>query len=113
MGVGGTGGDGGGTAAAGGVGSTGSGGASVGGTTGAGASVAGGADGVACKLGFGSVGPLFRPVSNSIVTSDGGGNCSDVGARRIVTSSNRPIATWTSSETSTASRIRQGRRGGG
>jgi hypothetical protein len=98
---------------AGGAGGAGVGTTCVGGVTGVGASVAGGADGIACRLGFGSVGPLFRPLSNSIVTSDGGGSCSGVGSRRIVSSSRRPIATWTSSEISAASLIRQGRRRGG
>jgi hypothetical protein len=104
---------GGGGAVAGGAGGAGVGTTCAGGVTGAGASVAGGANGVACRLGFGSVGPLFRPLSNNIVTSDGGGSCSGVGSRRIVSSSRRPIATWTSSEISTASLIRQGRRRGG
>lgn len=111
----GAGGDGSGTgggAAAGGASGAGVGTTCVGGVTGAGVSVAGGADGVACRLGFGSVGPFFRPPSNSIVTSDGGGSCSGVGARRIVSSSRRPIATWTSSEISAANLIRQGRRRG-
>jgi hypothetical protein len=97
---------GGGGAVAGGVGRVG------GGVTGPGALNAGGANGVAWRLGFGSVGPLFRPPSNSIVTWDGGGSCSDVGSRRIVSSSRRPIVTWTSSETRTARRIRHGFRRG-
>ena len=52
----------------------------------------GGADGVACNAGSGSVGPLLRPLSNTIVTAEGGGSSSGLPSRRIVTSSSKPIA---------------------
>ena len=52
----------------------------------------GGADGVACNAGSGSVGPLLRPLSNTIVTEEGGGSNSGLPSRRIVTSSSKPTA---------------------
>jgi hypothetical protein len=79
---------------------------------GSGGSTAGvsGAGGTACNPGSGSVGPSFRPVSNSIVTADGGGKSSDLSCRRNVTSNSTPIPMWISSDIATASLIRRARR---
>jgi hypothetical protein len=73
----------------------------------------GGAEGVVCNSGFGSVGPVFRPLSNSIVTAEGGGNNSGLPSRRMVTSNITPIAMWISSEIRAARRSRLDRRRGG
>lgn len=113
--TGGTGGDGAGgsTGGAGGDGAGGGGSTGTGGTGGIGSGTASaggvaGTDGLACNEGFGRVGPLFRPLSNSIVTAEGGGNCSGLSSRRILTSNRTPIATCSSSEIRTARRIRHG-----
>jgi hypothetical protein len=66
----------------------------------------GGVEGVAWRSGFGSVGPFFRPLSNSMVTAEGGGSNSGFPSCRIVTSNRTPIATWISREIRTARRIR-------
>jgi hypothetical protein len=87
--------------AAGDIGGDGSGGSGTG---------AGGTAGTACSPGSGSVGPAFRPVSNSIVTADGGGKSSDFSCRRNVTSSSTPIPMWISSDIAAASPIRRLRR---
>lgn len=73
----------------------------------------GGSDGEAWRSGLGNVGPLFRPLSNNIVTGDGGGSCSGPFSRRIVTNNRTPIRIWISSEIRAASLIRHGRRRSG
>jgi hypothetical protein len=66
----------------------------------------GGTEGVVCNSGFGSVGPVFRPLSNSIVTVEGGGNNSGLPSCRMVTSNSTPIAMWINSEIRAARRSR-------
>lgn len=97
-------GGGGSASAVGGTGGVGSGASCMGGSAGA-----GGADGAVCCSGFDSVGPCFRPLSNSIVTVEGGGNSSGCRSRRIVTSNKMPSVTWINNEIRTAMRSRRGR----